>query len=29
MHAHPSLAEALMEAALDVTGDTLHFMPNR
>ena len=30
IHAHPTLSEALMEAALDVTGDTLHFMsPNR
>ena len=30
IHAHPTLAEALMEAALDVTGDTLHFLsPNR
>jgi dihydrolipoamide dehydrogenase len=27
IHAHPSLSEALMEAALDVTGDTLHFPP--
>jgi len=26
IHAHPTLSEALMEAALDVTGDTLHFM---
>ena len=26
IHAHPSLSEALMESALDVTGDTLHFM---
>ena len=26
IHAHPSLSEALMEAALDVTGDTLHFL---
>jgi len=30
IHAHPTLSEALMEAALDVTGDTLHFLsPNR
>ncbi len=29
IHAHPSLAEALMEAALDVTGDTLHLMPSK
>ena len=27
IHAHPSLAEALMEAALDVTGEALHFLP--
>jgi len=27
MHAHPTLSEALMEAAPDVTGDSLHFMP--
>lgn len=26
IHAHPSLAEALMEAALDVSGETIHFM---
>ena len=26
IHAHPTLSEAMMEAALDVTGDTLHFM---
>ncbi len=26
IHAHPSLSEALMETALDVTGETLHFM---
>ena len=26
IHAHPSLSEALMEAALDVTGETLHFL---
>ncbi len=26
IHAHPTLSEALMESALDVTGDTLHFM---
>ena len=26
IHAHPTLSEALMEAALDVTGDTLHFL---
>lgn len=26
IHAHPTLSEALMEAALDVTGETLHFM---
>ena len=25
IHAHPSLSEALMETALDVTGDALHF----
>jgi dihydrolipoamide dehydrogenase len=25
IHTHPSLSEALMEAALDVTGDALHF----
>lgn len=30
IYPHPSLAEALMEAALDVTGETLHFRsPNR
>jgi len=30
IHAHPTLSEALMEAALDVTGDALHFLsPNR
>jgi dihydrolipoamide dehydrogenase len=30
IHAHPTISEALMEAALDVTGDTLHFLsPNR
>jgi dihydrolipoamide dehydrogenase len=30
IHAHPSLAEALMEAALDVSGETVHFMsPNK
>jgi len=27
IHSHPSLSEAMMEAALDVTGDTLHFLP--
>jgi len=26
IHAHPSLSEALMETALDVTGETLHFV---
>lgn len=26
IHAHPTLSEALMEAALDVSGETLHFM---
>jgi len=26
IHAHPSLSEALMEAALDVYGETIHFM---
>ena len=26
IHAHPTVTEALMEAALDVTGETLHFM---
>jgi len=26
IHAHPSLAEALMEAALDVFGETIHFV---
>ena len=30
IHAHPTLSEALMEAALDVSGDSLHFLsPNR
>ena len=28
MHAHPTLSEALWEAALDVTGETIHF-PSR
>jgi len=27
MHPHPTLAEAFMEAALDVTGETIHFLP--
>ena len=26
IHAHPTLSEALMEAALDVSGETLHFI---
>ncbi len=26
MHTHPTVSEALMEAALDVTGETLHFV---
>jgi len=26
MHAHPTLSEALREAALDVTGETIHFL---
>ena len=26
IHAHPTLSEALMEAALDVSGETLHFV---
>ncbi|MBN2099423.1 MAG: dihydrolipoyl dehydrogenase [Dehalococcoidia bacterium] len=26
IHAHPTLSEAMMEAALDVTGETLHFL---
>lgn len=25
MHAHPTLSEALWEAVLDVTGETIHF----
>ncbi|MFC1915845.1 dihydrolipoyl dehydrogenase [Chloroflexota bacterium] len=30
MHAHPTLSEALREAALDVSGETIHFLsPNR
>jgi dihydrolipoamide dehydrogenase len=26
LHVHPSISEAMMEAALDVSGETLHFM---
>jgi dihydrolipoamide dehydrogenase len=26
IHAHPTLSEALREAALDVTGETIHFL---
>jgi hypothetical protein len=26
IHAHPTLSEALMEAMLDVSGETLHFI---
>jgi dihydrolipoamide dehydrogenase len=26
IHTHPTLSEAMMEAALDVTGETLHFI---
>jgi len=26
IHAHPSLSEALAEAALEVTGEALHFL---
>ena len=26
IHPHPTLAEALMEAALDVSGETIHFL---
>jgi dihydrolipoamide dehydrogenase len=29
IHAHPSLSEALFEAALDVTGETIHFPRSR
>ncbi len=29
LHAHPTLAEALMEAALDVTGDTIQSIPQK
>ncbi len=27
VHPHPTLSEALWEAALDVTGETIHFTP--
>jgi len=29
MHAHPTLSEALREAALDVTGETIHFQSKK
>lgn len=29
MHAHPTLSEALKEAALDVTGETIHFLSKK
>jgi len=29
MHAHPTLSEALREAALDVTGETIHFLSKK
>jgi dihydrolipoamide dehydrogenase len=29
IHAHPTLSEALREAALDVTGETIHFLPKK
>jgi dihydrolipoamide dehydrogenase len=29
MHAHPTLSEAIWEAALDVTGEAIHFHSRR
>ncbi len=29
MHSHPSLSEAFREAALDVSGETIHFLPSK
>jgi dihydrolipoamide dehydrogenase len=29
MHAHPTLSEALWEAALDVDGEAIHFQSNQ
>jgi dihydrolipoamide dehydrogenase len=29
MHAHPTLSEALWEAALDITGETIHFLSQK